>query len=378
MRKLLSLAAVATFSLGVLSSPAAADGGRPAELPTEVYGGAWSAGHVQGIAVDQRKGFMYFSFTNLLVKTDLRGNPVGSVTGFTGHLGDLDFNTRDGRVYGSLEYKAQESFYIAIFDVDRITSMGMDAQTSDVVKTVYLKEVVADYVADMNGDGRFDGNVANTPDHRYGCSGIDGVSFGPEFGKKNGKQKLTVAYGVYSNVSRQDNDHQVLLQYDIQQWKKYEKPLTESAPHTSGPESVDGKYFVHTGNTRYGVQNLEYDDHTGNWMMAVYKGAKPQFPNYSFFMVDGSAEPREADIVGQPQPERGQLLSLAPGGLEHAPSGVRGWEFGGEYGLISLGDGRFYVSKAGTLTEGGVTKQTSHSQLYRWTGQAPTPFERVS
>ncbi|NRQ40701.1 hypothetical protein HII36_54175 [Nonomuraea sp. NN258] len=384
MRSVLSLAVAAIVSTGLTTglttSPAAASlaaGPRPAELPGEIYGGAWQAGHVQGIAIDRANGFMYFSFTNLLVKTDLKGNPVGSVTGFTGHLGDLDFNTKDGRVYGSLEYKAQESFYIAIFDADRITSMGMDAQTSDVVSTVYLKEVVDDYTADMNGDGRFDGNVADTPDHRYGCSGIDGVSFGPEFGKKHGKQKLTVAYGVYSNVNRQDNDHQVLLQYDVNQWKKYERPLTESAPHTSGPERTDGKYFVHTGNTRYGVQNLDYDAHTGNWMMAVYKGAKPQFPNYSFFMVDGSAEPRRGEIKGQPQPEQGSLLSLAPGGLEHEASGVRGWQFTGEYGLTSLDDGRYYVSKAGTLNEGGVTKQTAHAQLYRWTGQSPTPFTRL-
>ncbi|MGN9836819.1 hypothetical protein ACTMTI_01720 [Nonomuraea sp. H19] len=376
MRKILTLTMAATASLALLSAPAVAD--RPQELPSEISGGAWAAGHVQGIAIDQRKGYMYFSFTNLLVKTDLKGNPVGSVTGFTGHLGDLDFNAKDGRVYGSLEYKAQKSFYIAIFDVDRITSMNMDAQTSDVVKTVYLKEVVADYVADMNGDGKFDGNVANTPDHRYGCSGIDGVSFGPEFGKKGGRQKLTVAYGIYSNVERQDNDYQVLLQYDIQQWKKYEKPLTESDPHSSGPEQADGKYFAYTGNTTYGVQNLEYDEHTGNWMMAVYKGKKPQFPNYSFFMVNGAESPRKGDLVGQPQPEQGNLLTLAPGGLQHAASGVRGWEFTGEYGLISLGAGRYYVSKAGTLAEDGVTKQTGSAQLYRWTGQVPTPFDRVS
>ncbi|WP_433437818.1 hypothetical protein [Nonomuraea sp. CA-141351] len=376
MRKVLTLAVAATASLALLAVPAAADN-RPQELPADIYGGAWTEGHVQGIAIDQRKGYMYFSFTNVLVKTDLKGNLIGSVTGFTGHLGDLDFNAKDGRVYGSLEYKEQESFYIAIFDVDRITSPNMDAQTTDVVKTVYLKEVVADYTADMNGDGKFDGNVAETADHRYGCSGIDGVSFGPEFGKKHGKQLLTVAYGIYSNVGRQDNDYQVVLQYDIQQWKKYEKPLTESDPHKSGPEHTDGKYFAYTGNTTYGVQNLEWDEHTGNWMMAVYKGKKPQFPNYSFFMVDGGARPSEGDIVGQPQPERGRLLTLAPGGLQHDASGVRGWEFTGEYGLISLGGGRYYVSKSGTVTENGVSKYTSHAQLYRWTGQTPTPFEKV-
>ncbi|MFI9589314.1 hypothetical protein [Nonomuraea sp. NPDC052265] len=376
MRKTLALAVAATATLTLLAAPAAAT--RPADLPADIDGGAWTEGHVQGIAIDQRKGYMYFSFTNVLVKTDLKGNPVGSVTGFTGHLGDLDLNAKDGRVYGSLEYKEQESFYIAIFDVDRITSMGMDAQTSDIVSTVYLKEVVADYTADMNGDGRFDGNVGNTPDHRYGCSGIDGVAFGPEFGKEHGKQKLTVAYGIYSNTTRQDNDHQVLLQYDVQQWRKYERPLTETAPHKSGPERVDGKFFAYTGNTTYGVQNLEYDEHTRNWMLAVYKGVKPQFPNYSFFMVRAADRPVTGELAGQPAPEQGRILPLAPGGLQDQATGVRGWQFNGEYGLASLDDGRYYVAKAGKVTEGGVTKNTGHAQLHRWTGSTPTPFEPVS
>lgn len=358
------------------TAPAAAS--RARHLPAEIKGGAWKAGHVQGMAVDRHKGFMYFSFTNLLVKTDLRGNPVGSVSGFTGHLGDLDFNAKDGRVYGSLEYKSAKAFYIAILDVDRIDRMGMDARTSDVVSTVHLQEVVDDYTADMNGDGKFDGDTANTPDHRYGCSGIDGVAFGPELDRngrtKHSKQVLTVAYGVYSNVKRQDNDHQVLLQYDVRKWRKFERPLPESAPHTSGPDDVDGKYFVRTGNTRYGVQNLEYDEHTGNWLMAVYKGAKPQFPNYSLFVADGSKRPVNGVIEGQPEAERGRLLPLLREGLHHEASGTYGWESGGQYGLISLDDGRYYVTEAGTVVEDGVTKQTARAVLHRWTGRAPTPF----
>ncbi|MFD1537912.1 hypothetical protein [Nonomuraea guangzhouensis] len=360
----------------LLALPAhAAD--RPSRLPTEVYGGAWPAGHVQGIAIDQRKGYMYFSFTNLLVKTDLAGKPIGSVTGFTGHLGDLDFNSRDGRVYGSLEYKAAKSFYIAIFDVDRITSLDMNAETSDVVTAVYLKDVVDDYSADMNGDGVFDGDTAATQDHRYGCSGIDGVAFGPAFGKRGGVDKLTVAYGIYANADRQDNDYQVILQYDIRQWRKYERPLTQTAPHTSGPDKSDGKYFVRTGNTTYGVQNLEYDGFTGNWFMAAYKGIKPTFPNYSFFMIDGSKRPVQGAIEGQPQPEQGATLSLVRRGLHDAATDVWGWEFGGQYGLVSLDDGRYYVSQQGTVVEDGVTKQTARAQLHRWTGQTPAPFERV-
>lgn len=388
---LLTTAVVATGA-GAASAGTPAGSALPAKtpktpkLPTTVDGGAWKSGHIQGMAVDRRKGFMYFSFTNLLVKTDLTGKPLGSVTGFTGHLGDLDFNTKDGRVYGSLEYKAAKAFYIAIFDGDRITEMDMDAETTGVVSTVHLKEVVDDYTADMDGNGVFDGDTAKTADHRYGCSGIDGVAFGPAFDDKRGGDKLgtsrtqllTVAYGVYANTTRQDNDNQVLLQYDIRRWKKYERPLTEADPHTSGPGSPDGKYFSYTGNTTYGVQNLDYDAHTGNWLLAAYKGTKTQFPNYSLFVIDGSKHPVSGPVAGQPTPERGRLLPLLKRGLHHPASGTYGWESTGQYGLVSLDDGRYYLAEAGTVVEDGVTKQTGKAVLNRWTGQVPTPFTPVT
>ncbi|GLF95424.1 hypothetical protein [Streptomyces yaizuensis] len=341
--------------------------------PPAIDGGAWQSGHLQGTAIDRRAGFMYFSFTNLLVKTDLGGTPVGSVTGFTGHLGDLDFNRSDGRVYASLEYKAAKAFYVAIFDADEITRMNMDAATTGVVSTVHLREVVEDYTADMNGDGKFDGNTGNTPDHRYGCSGIDGIAFGPAFGR-HGRQRLTIAYGVYSNTTRADNDHQVLLQYDVRRWRKYERPLTESDPHTSGPLHHDGKFFAYTGNTTYGVQNLEYDADSGNWLMAVYKGKKRTFPNYSLFVVDGSERPSWGLLRGQARPEYGRLLTLLPEGLHHEPTGLYGFESAGQYGLISLDDGRFYVARAGTAESDGIVRQTGRAVLHDWTGLTPDPF----
>ncbi|MCX4820334.1 hypothetical protein OG883_10525 [Streptomyces sp. NBC_01142] len=347
-------------------------------LPAFLNGGAWKSGHLQGLALDRRKGHVYYSFTNMLVKTDLRGKPLGSVTGFTGHLGDVDFNAADGRVYGSLEYATTKAYYISIFNGDRITRMNMDAQSSGVVSTVHLKEVVRDYTADMNGDGVFDGDTAKTPDHRYGCSGIDGVAFGPEFGSSPGQQKLTVAYGLYSHTTRKDNDHQVLLQYDVRNWKKYERPLTEKDPHRYGPGAPDGKYFVYTGNTTYGVQNLEYDGHSGNWLMAVYKGKKSGFPNYSLFVVDGKKRPVTGAIRGQQRPERGRLLSLLRKGLHHTPSGTYGWRSGGQYGLVSLDDGRFYLGEAGKIKDGTGTKETGKAVLHRWTGKAPTPFTKAA
>ncbi|TDC22930.1 hypothetical protein E1265_14200 [Streptomyces sp. 8K308] len=384
------VAAVALAATAVAGPAFAASPGevRPdaGELPTHINGGAWPTSHVQGVTVDREGGFVYWSFTQMLVKTDLAGNVIGTVEGLTGHLGDIDLNPQDGRVYGSLEYKAEEAFYIAIFDVDAIDRVGMNAETDGVMTAVHLEEVVEDFTADMDGDGVFDGDTANTADHRYGCSGIDGVSFGPSFGSRASddgdrgrqQQRLMVAYGVYANTGRADNDHQVILEYDVRNWARYERPLSQSDPHRSGPHRPNGKYFVRTGNTTYGVQNLQYDPSTGNWMMAVYTGTKEEFPNYSFFMIDGDVPPRRGEITGQPQRERGQLLSLVRDGRHDPATGVFGWDFHGNYGLEALGDGYYYAAEGRAVTVDGQRRQLGEVYLYRWTGATPTPFERVT
>ncbi|GAA2129980.1 hypothetical protein [Streptomyces synnematoformans] len=374
---LLTAAPAGAATAGAPAGAAPAAKPRPPQLPTHIHGGAWPTSHVQGVTVDTERGLVYWSFTQMLVKTDLDGNVIGTVEGLTGHLGDIDLNHRDGRVYGSLEYKAEEAFYIAVFDVDEIDRVGMNAETDGVMTAVHLDEVVEDFTADMNGDGVFDGDTADTPDHRYGCSGIDGVSFGPGFGRRGGPQKLMVAYGVYSHTGRADNDHQVILEYDVRNWRRYERPLSQADPHRSGPKRHGGKYFAYTGNTTYGVQNLQYDPYTRNWIMAVYKGKKEGFPNYSFFTVDGTKKPVRGEIRGQAEPEEGRLLTLRDAGLNDPETGLRGWEFHGNYGFDALGDGRYYVAEGRAVDDGGTRKQEGEVYLYRWTGETPAPFARV-
>lgn len=345
------------------------------QLPTRQNGGAWPSGHVQGIAVDLRHGYIYYSFTNLLAKYDFKGNLVGTLVGWTGHLGDLDFNPEDGKVYGSLEYKADQAFYIAMIDVSRLDRIGIDAGESEIFQTVHLAEVARDYAADMNGDGKFDGNVADTPDHRYGCSGIDGVAFGPAFGRVDGKHYLTVAYGVY-HTERTDNDHQILLQYDVTDWARLARPLTEAAPHRSGPAGVQGKYFVRTGNTRYGVQNLAYDEAQQRWFMGVYQGQKPGFPNYLLFAVDAGEQPVMADLVGVPASEggweKGYALRLADDGLRDPTTGIRGWHQKADVGFQPVGGGLFYIAENGSRD--GL--QTADLTLMRWTDDPHEPFRK--
>ena len=383
MKRQLALLLLLASSLAAASPPAPAT--PLARLPLTQNGGTWASGHVQGIAVDVQGGYIYYSFTNLLAKYDFDGNLVGTLVGWTGHLGDLDFNPADGKVYGSLEYKKDKAFYIAVIDVARLDRVGAEAGSSDIFRTVYLPEVAADYAADVNGDGRFDGDdgrfrddVAASPDHRYGCSGIDGVAFGPAFGRTDGPRYLTVAYGIYGNTRRTDNDHQVLLQYDIGDWDRHASPLSETAPHHNGPAAVDGKYFVRTGNTSYGVQNLSYDETLQRWFMGVYPGRKPAFPNYLLFAVEARTAPVMGDLLGVPARdgsgwEQGLLLALADDGLMDAVTGVRGWNQKADVGSQPLGEGLFYFA----TESGGKGAQSADLVLMRWTGDADTPFVPV-
>jgi hypothetical protein len=182
--------------------------GGMSNLPLKQDGGTWRSGHVQGVAVDVRGGYIYYSFTNLLAKYDFSGKLIGTLVGWTGHLGDLDFNPADGKVYGSLGIQGRQGLLHRRDRREPAGRVGVEASKTEIFRTVYLPEVVKDYAADLNGDGvfegddgKFKGDVVASPDHRYDCSGIDGVSFGPAFGRTDGPRYLTVAYGVYGNTS---------------------------------------------------------------------------------------------------------------------------------------------------------------------------------
>lgn len=346
------------------------------DLPKTISIGDWdNTGHIQGIAVDLEKGYIYYSMTTVFVKSDLSGNIVGYVKGLTGHLGCISFNREDGKVYGSLEYKHdsigsgimkrtgavladEDAFYIAIFDVDKIDRAELDAERDGIMTAVYLPEVIEDYSA-KNPDGTA---------HRYGCSGVDGTAIGPVPGDLGGRSMLFMAYGIYGTTERTDSENQVIMQFDWRRFDKAAKPLSQLAPHHSGLYS-DRRMFLYTGNTSWGIQNLEYDPYTGDYIAAVYKGKKPGFPNYPMFIIDGGKAPEYREIPGRAG-EGGYMLTLKKVGESH-PSGICGLNFPyGQTGIFAVGDGRYYFSHDfHRLKEDGGKLFSSDIKLYTFDGE---------
>ena len=353
-------------------------------LPDSLSSGNQGAFHVQGVAVDQAHGYIYLSFTNKLLKMDRSGHVIGSVTGFVGHLGDLAFDPESGKIYGSLEFKDDAigkgiskklglknsdavNFYIAVFDTKAIVRPNMKAEEDNLLHTVYLKEVVDDYTARVRAGDQ-------TVEHRFGCSGIDGVTLAPAIGKTGGKQYLYVAYGIYGDTARKDNNNQVILKYDISHWDALGRKLTQETPHHSGPKKPSAKYFVYTGNTTYGIQNLAYDPQSGNFFAAVYPGKKARFPNYSLFVIDGHKKPFKRRIVSDGKKMKVRGLSLLEAGGKDADTGIRGWHFKwGATGLFPLGQGLFYISH-NRKTAG---QQATTLYKYQWVGNSQTAFSLV-
>ncbi|MBQ0081016.1 MAG: hypothetical protein KBS95_05660 [Alistipes sp.] len=334
-------------------------------LPDSIYVGGQKAGHVQGIAYDFDRDCMYLSFTTRFLKVNRQGEIIGSIEKVQGHLGDMTVSPIDGKVYASLECiddeigkgvakrlgikgytKEQSTFYVAVIDVARITRVGMDSEKDGLIETFCVHPAGVDYKRDF-----------------HGSAGMDGVTFVPKkgCGKKN-KWQLCVAYGIYLDTKRTDNDCQILLTYDIKDYEPYLTPMKYGELHQNGPKQARDKYFIYTGNTKYGIQNLEYDNHTGKIFMAVYKGKKRQYANSDLFTLDW--EPKTFAKSYEQAVKTAQPLG--------------GWRFKwGSTGMFPIGDGYWYISE--NAKDKVHKTQSCTARLYYWNPQALNgPFLKLN
>ena len=204
----------------------------------------------------------------------------------------------------------------------------MDAERDGVLRVVRLKDVCEDYKA--NG-------------HRFGCSGIDGITC---CGYTANERSLFVAYGIYGDTQRDDNDNQILLRLPIDKVQKSLSPLCQNTVKDIAGIIADEKIFILTGNTTFGIQNLEYDPYLNKMIAAVYRGKKPQFNNYSMFLIDLE---KEHTVTGR---ER-RYGSECAKGLD--------FEYG-TTGIAALGNGYYYFSQDGKNERGYFT----NVQMYRY------------
>ena len=114
--------------------------------------------------------------------------------------------------------------------------------------------------------------------------------------------------------------------------------------HTDGPEKADYRFFVYTGNTEFGVQNMSYDEKSDLILMATYPGAKKEFDNYSLFAIDLTKKPTERQLEGLN--ETGLTLTLK----SSDPTGkqpLSGWHSKlGVFGMCYIDDGYYYLAES--------------------------------
>lgn len=482
-RKIVLILCFLTFALqGVSQTQHTLCAASASEHPAcvKVNGGKF---HVQGLAYDEQAQCMYFSFTSAFFKTDMKGQVIASIADINGHIGAMTFDKKSRRVLASLEMKddaigrniarklgqeawsrEQAGFYLAVIDVDRLTRMDMKQE--EVMTLVRLDEVCNDYQANVN-----DGD--KVLEHRFACSGIDGVTIAPAFGEQNhgsevimkdrtcksgsnncvqnscaeeimssrnsncgnisctrncgaevaskgrtcksGSNRCTrnsgaevasnvrtcscasnscaqncgeqqcyvyVAYGVYGDTTRTDNDYNVLLAYRLEDVLAQAgmssspsannvtcsitsvenanvSPTSDSYARKYGIQQLCHvhKYFVHTGNTEWGVQNLAYDSSTNKMFLAVYKGSKSRWPNYDLFALDMHQQAFPAPLEGVPYSDS-PVEQLEVSGA---------WYFRwGSTGLCPLGDGTFYISHNGASDGNNYCE----ARRYRWQGSS--------
>ena len=175
-----------------------------------------------------------------------------------------------------------------------------------------------------------------------------------------------MAYGIYKDENRQDNDCQVLLRYKMKKLDKYAGTVKFGEFYSKGPSRPLDKYFVFTGNTNWGVQNMAYDPSLKKMFMFVYKGSKQVFPNYDTFIFDIASKPVKRHVDGVSYDKKKHPMIGSP---ENPVGGVR-FKYGST-GVSPLGEGLFFISENGRNPETGL--QNCRARLYKWDGMTFTP-----
>ncbi len=173
--------------------------------------------HMQGFTTDDR--YMYWSFTDSLVKTTMDGTVLRQVptATFWEHLGGIDYI--DGKIYGASMARNPNNSSIHVYDADTLAT----------IKIIQLRDCVreADAVLDgFNGIGCI-------------CEGFD----------PNDGERCLMVGGAVNRESTLPG--QIIFTYTFDGKRK-------------------GRYVVQTGATLLGIQNIDLDPTDGCYYMTSY------------------------------------------------------------------------------------------------------------
>ncbi|MBQ8005956.1 MAG: hypothetical protein IJ303_06570 [Clostridia bacterium] len=375
------------------------------------------AQHLQGACVDDEQKYIYFSLTGMILKIDLEtGKEVGKFVappelqalGF--HMGDITYH--DGKLYCSTLYWNSPNCYITVIEADKIVGDVTD------VKALYLPQI--------NTSGSNMESVGTW----YGIDGITvGTLPGKGYIKDGAEVDDDKEYLMVCNASRKDNSGydaniKMISVFDFDDINDENLlPLTaarveadtSAAATAENSLAYEHRMFVYTGSNQYSVQNLEFDKDTGDLYFACYgrDTAGNLFPVMSTFVVDGSKKLYLDEVeMGQnvPATSANHEDALAKAALYrdfddadgdgNVDEQMTGWHMtlkcicgkgdieshneiaygdtgyavklcglegiGGYNGLISIGDGRFFVAtQANDTTDANNTKYGASATLYR-------------
>ena len=199
--------------------------------------------HMQGFS--KSENFMYWSFTDSIVKTTMNGTVKCQAEIHGGHLGDIDYY--DGKIYGSYlknslpghAWEDWTGFKIYVFNAD-------DLQVEKI-----LNLDICDYYK----------SITCTPEDTRGFQGIDGVAIAPD--PVSGEMSMFVACALYTG---EKYANQIILQF-----------------------TLDGEYItehhIPTGNTVYGIQNLDYDAENKEFWFTTYGASQPYQPKEVLYCI---------------------------------------------------------------------------------------------
>ncbi|MBQ8208386.1 MAG: leucine-rich repeat protein, partial [Clostridia bacterium] len=258
------------------------------------------AQHCQGMCVDDKNEYMYYSLTGVVVKVRISdGEEVGKFTvssehntGNSFHMGDLAYH--NGYLYGSVTYWGSDKTYIGVIDCSKLEGnvSETNAAGEQVIYGLYCPQ--------------FSETLSNGND-AFRLSGLDGITVGTLPGKGYVKADGTEVTDTekYLLVARTngefgeeyyDNDNKVIFVFDFDDITKENLlPLNGARVAQETEDKVINckqRLFVYTGFNSYGIQNLSFDKATGDiWLSCYGRGAASEFPLSSgkvTYVVDGS------------------------------------------------------------------------------------------